>query len=133
MHLGRFVESRKLGTAACNNPGVITRRSPDSVRGPDVAYWSKDRLKEVPVGFIEVAPDLVVEVLSPNNTSKEIRAKLAEYFNKGVRMAWVLAPDDRTLTIYRKPDEGRVLHDTATAAGEDVLPGFECQVSALLP
>jgi Uma2 family endonuclease len=98
-----------------------------------VAYWSKERLPVVPLGYIEIAPDLLVEVLSPGNTSKQIRAKLREYFARGVRMVWVIAPEDRTLTIYRTLDEGRLLHEPATLTGEDVLPGFSCRVSDLLP
>jgi Uma2 family endonuclease len=121
------------GTLVCNDAGFITSRKPDSVRGPDVSYWSKERLKEVPVGYIEIAPDMLVEVLSPSNTSKQIRTKIKEYFARGVRLIWVVAPEDRTLTIYRTPDEGRVLHETATVMGEDVLPGFSCRVSDLLP
>jgi Uma2 family endonuclease len=75
----------------------------------------------------------LVEVLSPSNTSKQIRDKLREYFAKGVRLVWVIAPEDRTLTIYRTPDEGRVLHESANVTGEDVLSGFACRVSDLLP
>ena len=131
--IGNFVEDGPGGTVASNDTGFITDRDPDSVRGPDVSYWSKERLKEVPVGYIEIAPDMLVEVLSPSNTSKQIRAKIKEYFARGVRLVWVIAPEDRTLTIYRTPDEGRVLHETAIVNGEDVLPGFECRVSDLLP
>jgi Uma2 family endonuclease len=72
-------------------------------------------------------------VLSPSNTSRQIFAKLKEYFARGVRLIWVLAPEYRTLTIYRTLEEGRVLHETATVTGEDVLPGFSCRVSDLLP
>jgi hypothetical protein len=50
-----------------------------------------------------------------------------------MRLIWVVAPEDRTLTIYRTADEGRVVLETATATGEDVLPGFSCRVSDLLP
>ena len=131
--IGNFVEDGPGGTVTCNDTGFITERDPDSVRGPDISYWSKERLKEVLIGYIEISPDMLVEVLSPSNTSKQIRAKLKEYFAKGVRLIWVIAPEDRTLTIYRTSDEGRVLHETATVTGEDVLPGFECRVSDLLP
>jgi Uma2 family endonuclease len=131
--LGNYIDSGPGGTLVCNDTGFITVRDPDSVRGPDISYWTKERLKEVPVGYIEISPDMLLEVLSPSNTSKQIRDKIKEYFEKGVRLVWVLAPEDRTLTIYRTPDEGRVLHETATVTGEDVLPGFECRVSDLLP
>jgi Uma2 family endonuclease len=131
--IGVFVDAGPGGTVACNDTGFITERQPDSVRGPDISYWTKERLKDSPVGYIEISPDMLVEVLSPSNTSKQIRAKIKEYFAKGVRLVWVIAPEDRTLTIYRTPDEGRLLHETATVTGEDVLPGFECRVSDLLP
>jgi Uma2 family endonuclease len=131
--IGNFVEDNNRGTVTSNDTGFITERGPDSVRGSDIAYWSKERLPEVPVGYIPIAPDMLVEVLSPSNTSKQIFAKLKEYFARGVRLVWVLAPEDRTLTIYRTADEGRVLHETATVTGEDVLPGFTCRVSDLLP
>ena len=131
--IGNFVDDGPGGTVTSNDTGFITERDPDSVRGPDISYWSKERLKEVPVGYILIAPDMLVEVLSPSNTWKQIRAKIKEYFAKGVRLVWVLSPEDRTLTIYRTPDEGRILHETATVTGEDVLPGFMCRVSDLLP
>ncbi len=131
--IGVFVENEKLGNVASNDTGFKTADNPDSVRGPDVAYWSYERLPEVPVGYIDVAPDLAVEVLSPSNTWKQIRAKLVEYFDRGVRMVWVVSPEDRTVTIYRSPDEGRVLHENATLSGDDVLPDFTCRVSELLP
>ena len=130
--LGVFIDGGTGGTLVCNDTGFITKRDPDSVRGPDISYWSKERLTEVSVGYIEIAPDLLVEVLSPSNTWKQIRAKLVEYFTRGVRLVWVIAPEDRTLTIFRTPDEGRLLHETATVTGEDVLPGFACRVSDLL-
>jgi Uma2 family endonuclease len=131
--LGNFVDANDRGTVTSNDTGFITERGPDSVRGADIAFWSSERLPVVPVGYIGIAPDMLVEVLSPSNSSKLIRGKLKEYFAGGVRMVWVIAPEDRTLTIYRTPDEGRVLHETAMVTGEDVLPGFTCRVSELLP
>jgi Uma2 family endonuclease len=125
--IGDFVERNDLGTVTSNDTGFITER------GPDISFWSKERLPAVPVGYIETAPDLLVEVLSPSNSSKQIRAKLKEYCASGVRLVWVIAPEDRTLTIYRIPDEGRVLHESALVSGEDVLPEFACRVSDLLP
>jgi Uma2 family endonuclease len=131
--LGIFIDAGPGGTLVCNDAGFITERAPDSVRGPDISYWCKERLKEVPVGYIEIAPDLLVEVLSPSNTTKQILAKLREYFARDVRLVWVIAPEDRTLTVYRTAEEGRLLHETATVTGEDVLPGFTCRVSDLFP
>jgi Uma2 family endonuclease len=131
--IGVFIDAGLGGTLTCNDAGFITERGPDSVRGPDISYWTKERQNEAPIGYTEVAPDLVVELLSPSNTSTQIRDKLEEYFAKGVRLVWVIAPEDRTLAIYHMPDEGRLLHEKATVTGEDVLPEFSCRVSELLP
>ena len=130
--VGNFVDANHLGTVTANDTGVIMERDPDTVRGPDVAYWSFERLPEVPAGYIQVAPDLAVEVLSPGNQMRHIRNKIREYFNRGVRMVWIIDPENRTITVYRAPDEGRVLHDSASLSGEDVLPGFSCRVAELL-
>lgn len=133
--IGRFVDEHDIGWIVTNDTGVITERDPDTVRGADVAFWRKDRIKEPMVGYPPVPPDLAVEVLSPSNTRKEIREKFEEYFACGVRMVWVVAPEDRTVTIYQTPDQGLVLHDSKNAKvhGGDVLPGFECRVADLLP
>jgi Uma2 family endonuclease len=93
--IGNFVDDRQLGWVMGNDTGFLTHRDPDTVRGADVAYWSKQRLPEVPVGYLLIAPDLGVEVLSPSNTSKQIREKIEEYFACGVAMVWVVAPEDR--------------------------------------
>jgi Uma2 family endonuclease len=110
--------------------GLPTETDPDTVRGPDVAYWSFERLPadQTPEGYPTVAADLVVEVLSPTTTRRAINDKVREYLTRGVRIVWVVDPDDRTVTIYRQPDEGRVLWEGATLTGEDVLPGFSCRV-----
>lgn len=111
--------------------GVITERDPDSVRGPDVAYWdvARDRPEDHTVGYLDQAPLLCVEVLSPGNKRQELEDKLLEYFGRGVKMVWIISPEDRTVTVYRQPDQGRVFHHNASLDGEDVLPGFACKVA----
>ncbi len=113
--------------------GVITERKPDSVRGPDVAYWdvARDRPEDHPVGYLDQAPLLCVEVLSPGNKRKELEEKLREYFGRGVKMVWILSPEDRTAAVYRQPDQGQLFHQNASLTGEEVLPGFTCKVAAL--
>jgi Uma2 family endonuclease len=111
--------------------GIVTQRGPDTVRGPDISYWSAERLPldQEPEGYPALAPDLGIEILSPNNVMAKIREKMAEYFQSGVRMVWIVDPEDRTVAVYRSMDEGRVLHENATLSGEDVLPGFSCGVA----
>lgn len=130
--LDQFARSTHQGRVTVES-GVVTERGPDSVRGPDVAYWSVERLPlhQEPVGYPEVAPDLCVEVLSPADRIRDVRGKMGEYFARGVRLVWIVDPDDRTVAIYRSLDEGRIFHENATLTGEDVLPGFTCQVADL--
>lgn len=113
--------------------GVITERDPDTVRGPDVSFWSKERLPFhlKPKGYPDVAPDLCVEVLSPFKKLRLLLQKLKEYFERGVRMVWIIDPEERTVTVYRSATEGKILHESATLSGEDVLPGFSCRVADL--
>lgn len=125
-----FASQHKLGRVTVES-GVVTDTGPDTVRGPDVSFWSFERLPadHVPVVYANVAPDLCVEVKSPSNTPARTTKKVGEYFACGSRMVWVVDPEERTVTIYRKPGDGRVLWEDATIPGEDVLPGFTCPVA----
>jgi Uma2 family endonuclease len=130
--LDEFATRNRLGRVTVES-GVVTEHDPDTVRGPDVSYWSAERLPldQEPEGYPDVAPDLCAEILSPGNKGPRVRDKLREYFDRGVRMVWVVDPEDRTVIVYKSPDEGRFLHDTATLSGEEVLPGFSCRVGDL--
>lgn len=126
------VRAMQLGQVAFRT-GIVTRRNPDTVRGPAVAYWSFERLPidvEVEV-YPDVAADLCVEVLSPDDRPRDVQQKIREYFECCVRMVWVVDPEARSVTIYRTAQEGRLLWDDAMISGEDVLPGFACSVNEL--
>ena len=129
--IGNFVEEKGLGTAACNDAGFISERDPDTVRGPDVSFWSRERLPEVPEGYIPIAPDLIVEVVSPSDHYSRVQRKVREYLQRGVRMIWVVDPEDRSVTVYRSHQQVAIVEENATLSGEDVLPGFTCPVAEL--
>jgi len=99
---------------------------PERVRGPDVAFISKERLPEgrVPEGFLQGAPDLAVEVLSPSDTSLDVQQRVRDFLEGGARLVWVVAPRARTVTVYRADGSARLLRDQETLDGEDVLPGL---------
>jgi Uma2 family endonuclease len=130
--LRNFAMTQRLGRVTVES-GVVTERGPDTVRGPDVAYWSYERLPadQEPEGYPDVAADLCAEVLSPSDRPGKMREKVREYFTRGVRMVWLIDPEDRNVWVYRSADEARVLHEGATLSGEDVLPGFTCRVADL--
>jgi Uma2 family endonuclease len=133
LRLGTFVETNKLGFAFCNDTGFITERDPDTVRGADVAFWTTERLPTLPQGYIEVLPDLAVEVVSPDDHFSRVQKKVIHYLTKGVRLLWVVDPEDRSLTVYRPDRLARILGENDTVSGEEVLPGFTCRVGDLLP
>lgn len=129
--LATLVEDNNLGTVFSNDAGFITERDPDTVRGPDVSFWSREQLPEVPVGYIQVPPDLVVEVVSPSDQYSRIQKKVKHYLEKGVRLIWVADPEDCSVTVYRNGDTMKILSESETLTGEDVLPGFTCRVGDL--
>lgn len=100
--LGNFVEEHDLGHVLSNDSGVITARGPDSVRGPDVSFYRDERLPKGPLakGYPDVPPDLVVEILSPDDRWPKVLAKVAEYLNAGVAAVAVLDSDEKTLHLF---------------------------------
>ena len=113
--------------------GVILFRDPDTVRGPDVAFYARDRLPDpLPDGFAETAPDLVAEILSPHDTATGLQARIRDYLGAGVRLIWVLDPQGGTVTVYRSPNDIRLLSGDEILEGEEVLPGFRVGVGELL-
>ena len=129
--LSNFVEEKKLGNVFCNDSGFITERAPDTVRGPDVSFWSFERLPEVSPGYIEVAPDLAVEVVSPSDHFGRLQGKINQYLKGGVRLIWVVDPEDRSVTVYRPGKPDIYLTENETLSGDDVLAGFSVPVSGL--
>ncbi|REJ89274.1 MAG: Uma2 family endonuclease [Planctomycetota bacterium] len=119
------------GFAATNDTGVITGRDPDTVRGPDVLYVSKQRLPggEIPSGLLQVVPDLAVEVLSPTDVWKEVIEKVSEYLAAGVREVWVVDPELRNVQIFRPDTAPRTLKESNEIDSPDVLLEFKCVVS----
>jgi Uma2 family endonuclease len=130
--LGAHVYPGGLGELFDGSTGFVLRRSPPLVRCPDVGFVRAERLPGgVPPGPLELAPDLAVEVLSPSNTAAEMTRKLADYFGHGTRIVWLVDPDAREVTVYSAGAIPRLLHDTDTLDGGDVLPGFSTPVAAL--
>ena len=115
------------------DPGFILHRAPDTVRGPDVAFITRQRYASLddPTKAIPGAPDLAVEVASPSNSLPDIHAKVADYLAAGTRLVWILDPAAETVTTYRKLLEPTTLAANQDLTAEDILPGFSVPVSEL--
>ena len=113
--------------------GFKLARDPDTVRGPDVAFISRARLPEPePAGYPDLAPDLVVEIVSPGDRAGEVLAKVADWLSAGARCVWVVDPERRLARIYRHDGTEQIVTADQSLDGEDVLPGFACPLRAVL-
>ena len=126
-------DSAGLGHIFTAETGFILRRDPDTVRAPDVSFVSISRLRleDIPDGYIDLVPDLVVEVVSPGDTRREVREKVEQWLRAGVRLVWVIYAITRTATIYRSLDDVSYLTEADFLDGEDVVPGFTCRLGNL--
>jgi Uma2 family endonuclease len=128
-----YVKAYDLGTVCGAETGFILKRNPDTVRAPDASFVAKERIptEGIPRTYWPFAPDLAVEVVSPNDRFDEVQAKVAEYFAAGTRLVWVILPKTRTVLAYRSFHEVRSLSADDELNGEAGLPGFTCRVAEL--
>ena len=131
VRMGAFIESRALGTIEVGDVGVRLERNPDTVRAPDVAFFSTEKAPppELAARYAEVVPDLLAEIVSPNDTARELREKAEVWLGFGVGLVWVINPDTRTVDVHRRGLPITVLTDQDLLDGLDILPGFTCAVS----
>ncbi len=130
--LRAFVHPEKLGRVVVGEVGIYTRRNPDTVRAADVAFVSRARLAQLQSqSYLDVAPDLVVEILSPDDAWSDLMEKLDEYFSIGVRAVWVADPRTRQVYAYRSLTDVQRFTENDILPGGDVLPGFSVLVSEL--
>jgi Uma2 family endonuclease len=131
--LGGHVRLNKLG--AMFDSSTAFKMKDGNKRAPDISFLAKERLQgitELPIGFLEGAPDLVVEVLSPGNTIEEIDRKLVEYFENGARLVWAINPNQHHVLVYRSSQEpDRLLKLIDCLDGEEVIAGFTLPVAEL--
>lgn len=124
--VGYFVYQNRLGEVYTAETGFILARDPDTVRAPDLAFVSKARAAQQPRrdGFFVGAPDLAVEVVSPDEGYEDVQEKVFQYLDAGTALAWVLNPRLKRVFMHRAGRDVRVLTTQDTLDGEDVLPGF---------
>jgi Uma2 family endonuclease len=128
-YLWQHVRQHRLGSVHGGEAGIVLSRDPDTVRGADIAFVSRERVKPLTGKFLTTVPDLVVEIVSPGDTRAEIAIKLHEYFVAGVRLVWVVEPNTRTVYAYRSLTDVRGFGLGDSLPGDDVLPGFALPVA----
>jgi len=128
-----FAKPRRLGRVAVGDPGIKIERDPDTVRAPDVAFFSARRLPldQRNPGYAEVIPELVVEVKSPRDSREQLNDKAEMWLRHGVSLVWLVYPDEQAVEAHHT-EQGVIRYQEADKLdGMDVLPGFRCAVSQL--
>jgi Uma2 family endonuclease len=132
VELREFTRAQQIGKVRVGEVGIYIRRNPDTIRAADVIFISNERYAQKGRStFLDVAPDLVVEIMSPTDSFADVQRKLLDYFSIGVRQIWVLLPDIRTVYAYSAPTELRAFGPDTTLTAPDVLPGFAVPVARL--
>lgn len=133
VHVGRFVLERNLGRIYAAETGFVLARDPDTVRCPDAAFVSADRLAATPSPgpYFEGAPDLTIEVLSPRNAGPETAAKVRDYLAAGGQAVWVIDPVTETVTVHSAGAGPRHFARGDVLDGAPILPGFRLPVVSI--
>lgn len=130
--LSQHVYAEDLGEVLGAETGFLLDRRGPTVRAADVAFVAKDRLpEEEPVRFGEFAPDLCVEVLSPDDRASGVRDKIERWLAFGVKVVWEVDPETRTVTSHQPDGTAHTYHQADTLSAAGILPGFELPLNRL--
>ena len=134
--IGNHVEATRGGWVFGSDNGFLCFPDrPKTLRRPDVSFVRSDRMTwdQVSEGWLRMAPDLIVEVVSPNDKARDVETKIDMFFKAGVPLIWVVYPEVRTVRILRGDGSTSMLRDGDELSGERIVPGFVCPVSSIFP
>jgi Uma2 family endonuclease len=128
-----YVQAHELGDVFAAETGFVLTRDPDTVRAPDVAFVRRERIDALDdlTGFVPLAPDLVAEVISPNDTFSQVEEKTLFWLHSGVRVVLVVDPENRTVRVMRGAEDMQLLNEGSQLAIDDVIPGWQLNVADL--
>jgi Uma2 family endonuclease len=129
-----FVQANRLGAVLDSSTGFWMENR--NCRAPDISFISRARLEAMGFRpsareFFPGAPDLAVEVLSPNNTRREIDERLDDFFASGARLAWIIDPQAQRVEVCRSLTDRMLIGSGGILDGEDVVPGFRYAIANL--
>lgn len=132
IQVGTFVQANRLGAVFGQDTGFQIASNPDTVRAPDLAFVSRERVALItPRGYAALAPDLVAEILSHDDRPGEVMTKVGEWLGAGVQIVWVIDPERRTAHVHRGDGSIAVIASDGALDGEPLLPGFVCPLAEL--
>jgi Uma2 family endonuclease len=128
--LSGYIRQRRKGYVCVNDTGVIWERSPDTVRGPDVFLYDRSRrYDQLHVKYNDELPQLVVEVLSPNDNWGKVMRRITEFLKKGVPVVWLVDPEGRTVIVHRLEQFPQVFEENEELTGEPIFPDLRLRVA----
>lgn len=131
--LGYFVDQNDLGVVCAAETGFTIAKNPDTTRAPDLAFISKARIPEsgIPKRYWSFAPDLAVEVISPNDTYDEVDDKISDWLNAGTLIVIIINPRKHNIKVYRSLTDIAIFNLGDSLTLPDLLPGFSYPVTKL--
>jgi Uma2 family endonuclease len=130
--LREFVRRMKLGRVSVGEVGMYIRRNPDTVRAADALYISHERYAQRgPSAYLDVAPELVIEVLSPHDAWGDVIQKLRDYLSFGVQLVWIIDPGSRTIHAYRSMIDLQIFEEDMLLDAGAILPSFSVPVAEI--
>lgn len=128
-----FVRQHRFGRVFGQDTGFKIASDPDTVRAPDLGFVAATRAGQIPErGYAALVPDLVVEIVSPDDRPGELLAKVGEWLEAGERLVWVIDPSRREARVHRADGGLAVVAVDGRLDGERVLPGFQCALAEVL-
>lgn len=130
--LTAYVRANQLGAASSEASYQCFAEDPDRVRRPDISFIERSRLMpSLMSGHVPIPPDLAIEVASDNDTLFAVRRKIGEYLRAGVRLVWVVNPEEREVQVFRADGTYSLVHSGDSLDGENVVPGFRCPLAEI--
>lgn len=136
LQVGSFVESKGLGLSFTSSSMYrCFPHRPNLIRKPDISIIRQVRFSAADISgsYLKTAPDLAVEIVSPNDEAEDLEIKIGDYRKAGVRLIWIIFPIARTARVHRLDGTIVGVEESDDLDGEDVLPGFRCRLGDLFP
>jgi len=131
--LGNWADTNGMGLAFDSSTGFKLPNGAD--RSPDASWVRRERLESLnpdPAKFLPMAPDFVAELRSATDNLEKLQQKMQEYVDNGVRLGWLIDPQNQRVEIYRLGQDFEVLQSPTSLSGEDILPGFVLELTQIL-
>ena len=136
MQISTFIATNSLGLSFTSS-GMYRcfPHRPNQIRKPDISFIRGERLSPeiYSASYVTIAPDLAVEIVSPNDEAEDLEIKIGDYRKAGIRLIWIIYPIARTARVHRLDGTIVGLEEGDEFDGEDVLPGFRCRLGDLFP